>query len=59
MILATVFGSLAGLVFKDNLLNYATISLALTTLEAVSHSGIDNGLIPVATALLLRLAQLG
>ena len=58
VILASVFGTLAGAVFAEQAITYAAISLVLTTVEAGSHSGIDNGIIPAATALLLRLAKL-
>lgn len=59
VILSLVFTNLAGLGLWSHLWLYAVISGCLTLTEAISHSGIDNVVIPLITALLLRLASLG
>ncbi len=54
-IISLVFNSLAGISLYANVVPLIIISLVLTLLEALSHKGQDNLLLPLSTALLLGL----
>ncbi len=57
-ILVLVFTNLAGIPLHQGIVRYIFVALTLTAIEALSHKGYDNFLLPVSTCVLLRLVGL-